>query len=150
MLCMQTRAELDALDLIPRETEADAILLALLSKSIVLAESIVLLVSSGFDDEAFGLCRTCVEIELTIRYMTNSDTIERCRRYHRYFARVQQDFARLYKRYFPHANYDPRPDADEMAQLASAYKDLNHWSDPNHRLKYFAGEPDTFDFHPDG
>jgi len=77
-LMVATRTFLNGRDLIPRRTTADSILLALLSKSIVLTEAIVILVSNGNHDEAFGLCRTCIEIQLTIRYLTNADTVKRC------------------------------------------------------------------------
>jgi hypothetical protein len=70
-LMRETRAYLDDLRIIPRRTSAaDSILLALLSKAIVLTEAIVLLASQGYGDEAFGLCRTCIEIQLTVRYLT--------------------------------------------------------------------------------
>jgi hypothetical protein len=50
-----------------RRSFTDAVLLALVSKSIVLTEPIVQLVSNGFHGETFGLCRTCLELELTVR-----------------------------------------------------------------------------------
>jgi hypothetical protein len=56
---METRKYSDGLGLISRKSsKPDSLVLALVSNSIVLAESIVLLVSDGFCDEAFGLCRT--------------------------------------------------------------------------------------------
>jgi hypothetical protein len=70
-LMLDIREGLDSLTLIPRRGRADIALLGLLSKSIVVAEAIVSLVANKFEDEAYGLCRTAVEIELTIRYLTN-------------------------------------------------------------------------------
>jgi len=76
-LMVETRAFLNGLDLIPRSTSADPVLLGLLSKSIVLTEAIIALVCHGKHDEAFGLCRTCIEIQLTIRYLTNAKTVSK-------------------------------------------------------------------------
>jgi hypothetical protein len=54
LLMTKTREYLNALQLIPRKNAVDPVILGLLSKSIVLTESIVLLVANGFHDEAFG------------------------------------------------------------------------------------------------
>jgi hypothetical protein len=100
-LMVETRVFLNGLDLIPRRTAADPILLALLSKLIVLTEAIVILVCHGNHDEAFGLCRTCIEIQLTVRYLTNADTVKRCERYLLYFAKYTTEWAKLYRKYYP-------------------------------------------------
>ena len=135
--------------LIPRQTSfADAVLLALVSKSIVLAEAIVLLVANGFQDEAFGLCRTCLELELTVRYLTNADTLSRCERYARYFSKVNEGWVKITKKHYPDMSLTVRADAAELAELASNYKDPHRWSE--HNLKYFASEPDSFEKRDDG
>jgi hypothetical protein len=61
-LMHETRTYLEKLRSHPREGRTDSILLGLLSKSIVLTEAILVLVLQRFNDEAFGLCRSCVEI----------------------------------------------------------------------------------------
>jgi Family of unknown function (DUF5677) len=148
-LIEETRAYLDGLGLIPRETSStDSVLLALVSKSVTLTEAIVLLVSNGFHDEAFGLCRTCLEVELTVRYLTNTDTVSRCTRYARYFAKVNEGWVKITKRFYPDMTVKMRPDAAELAGLASNYKDPHRWSE--HNLKYFASEPDSFEKREDG
>src|SRR5271155_6014781 len=86
-LMQQVREFIGELRLIPRRNYADSVLLGLLSKSVVTAEAIALLSSNGHSDEAFGLCRTSVEIELIIRYLTNTDTIARCERYVMHFSK---------------------------------------------------------------
>jgi len=145
----ETRTYLDGLGLIPRQTShADAVLLALLSKSIVLTEAIVLLVSNGFHDEAFGPCRTCLEVELTIRYLTNADTISRCQRYARYFSKVNAGWVNVMRKYYPDMSLRVRADAGQLADLASEYKDPHRWSE--HNLGYFASEPDSFEKREDG
>jgi hypothetical protein len=148
-LIAETRKYLDGLGLIPLQTSfADPVLLALVSKSIVLTEAIVLLVSNGFNDEAFGLCRTCLELELTVRYLTNADTLTRCERYAKYFSKVNEGWVKITKKYYPDLSLRVRADAAELAEVASNYKDPHRWSE--HNLKYFASEPDSFEKREDG
>lgn len=150
-LMTATRAFLNGLELIPRETSAtDAILLALVSKSVVLTEAIVCLISNGFADEAFGLSRTSVELQLTIRYLTNNDTISRCRRYFLYYAKDKSEWFRLINRYYPGLNPKKRSDAKELEQLASAYRSPHKWAECPNGVKDFASEPDSFEKRDDG
>lgn len=147
----ETKAFLDGLDLIPRRTSgADSILLALLSKSIILTEAILTLASEGYGDEAFGLCRTCIEIQLTIRYLTNADTAQRANQYLQYFAKANAEWFRLVCKYYPDLKVGPRDDAAELEKLAEKYPDPNRWSKQGHGLKYFAAETDTWEKHDDG
>lgn len=150
-LMRETRKYLDDLRIIPRRTSAaDSILLALLSKAIVLTEAIVLLASQGYGDEAFGLCRTCIEIQLTVRYLTNSDTVQRSNQYHRYFAKANAEWSRLISKYYPGLKLKPRSDATELEELAKKYPDPNRWSKQGEGLKYFAMETDAFEKREDG
>jgi hypothetical protein len=148
-LLIETRKYLDGLGLIPRKSsKPDPVLLALVSKSIVLAESIVLLVSNGFYDEAFGLCRTLLELELTVRYLTNADTVSRCERYVEYFAKVNEGWMNIATKYYPNMGLGVRADAAELGELAKNYKSPHRWSE--HEIKYFASEPDAFEKKEDG
>lgn len=150
-LMAATRSCLGDLELIPRQTSpADATLLALLSKSIVLTEAIALLVQGGYGDEALGLCRTAVEVRLIVRYLTNSDTAKRSWRYQEYFAKANLEWQRLIKKYYPDLTLEPRADAEAIEKLAAKYPDPNKWSAENHGLKYFAMEPSSFESREDG
>lgn len=150
-LMQETRTYLDDLRIIPRSTSAaDSILLALLSKARVLTEAIVLLASQGYGDEAFGLCRTCIEIQLTVRYLTNSDTVQRSNRYHRYFAKANAEWSRLINKYYPGLKPSLRGDATELEDLARKYPDSNRWSKQGEGLKFFAMEADAFERREDG
>jgi hypothetical protein len=148
----ETRNFLDGLALIPRQTPlyVDSILLALLSKSIVLTEAIVTLASGGFGDEAFGLCRTCIEVQLTVRYLTNADTAQRTRQYHDYFAKTIEEWTRLISKYYPGLKPKSRDDAVELQKLAEKYPDPNKWSKQGQGLRYFATEFDTSEKRDDG
>jgi len=149
-LMVQTRAFLNGLDLIPRSTSsADAILLGLISKSIVLTEAIVVLVRHGNHDEAFGLCRTCIEIQLTIRYLTNADTAKRGDRYLGYFAKNVTDWAKLYRKCYPNQALKQRSDAEELEKSASEYRSSHKWHEEG-GIKDFASEADPFEKAADG
>lgn len=150
-LMEETRAFLNGLQIIPRKTSAaDATLLALLSKAIVLTEAIVLLASEGYGDEAFALCRTCIEIQLTVRYLTNSDTVQRSNQYFRYFAKANAEWSKLINKYYPGLKLKPRGDAAELEELARKYPDPNKWSKQGEGLKFFAMEADSFERREDG
>jgi hypothetical protein len=148
-LMSNTRHFLNGLGLIPRTAHvADPVLLGLLSKSIVLTEAILTLVEKGFFDEAFGLCRTSVEIGLIVRYLTNTDTFMRSRRYAHYFAKVKTKWVELYKRYYPGREVRLGTDAAELERVAAEYRSPHKWSE--HELKDFASEPDSFEKRDDG
>jgi hypothetical protein len=142
---------LNGLNLIPRQSSpTDSILLALISKSIVLVNAIVVLVANDFADEAFGLCRTCIEIELTVRYLTNKDTVERCSRYFYYFSKDKTEWFRLIQKYFPEVNQQRRHDQDWIEKLATSYKSPHKWHNCPNGLKDFSSEIDEHETNEDG
>jgi hypothetical protein len=148
-LMLETRDALNNLSLIPRRGDSDIALLALLSKSIVVAEAIVSLVSNGFEDEAYGLCRTAVEIELTVRYLTNKDSPARCARYINFFAKDKTEWDKLIIKYYPGMVVNSER-AGDLERLAAAYRNPHRWSECPDGLKGFAAEPDTHETRPDG
>jgi Family of unknown function (DUF5677) len=150
-LMTSTRTLLEGLQLVPRTgSVTDAVLLALLSKSIVVTEAVVCLLSNGFTDEALGLSRTGMEIEQTVRYMTNKNTVERCERYYNFFAKDKTEWWKLLGTYYPDANFIPNNDMPRIEKMALAYKSPHSWSGVAEGLKGLAKEPDTQDFFEDG
>jgi hypothetical protein len=150
-LMTSTRTLLEGLRLIPRTgSAADAVLLALVSKSIVVTEAVVCLLSNGFTDEALGLSRTCMEIEQTVRYMTNEKTVERCERYYNFFAKDKTEWLKLLHTYYPDTDFVPISDMSHIEKLATAYKRRHTWSAEPEGLKGLALEPDTQDLKEDG
>jgi len=150
-LMLEVRNFLDGLRVIPRRDSAtDSVLLGLLSKSVVLTEAIVCLVKNGFDDEAYGVCRSSIEVQLTVRYITNKDTISRGRRYFLYFTKDKSDWLRLIKKYYPALATKQYSDAAEIEKLSQAYKSPHRWSEAPNGVKDFASEPDTFNIHENG
>lgn len=144
-----TREYLDNLALIPRNRDADIVLLALLSKSIVTTEAIVSLVSNGFDEEAYGVCRTCLEIQLTVRYLTNKESGARCSRFLRFFTRNKIDWFHLIAKYYP-SMQPTKQKAATYRELAQSYPDPHKWAEGRKSLKAFASEPDGFETRNDG
>ena len=147
----ETRKYLDDLELIPRSSnvDVDVVLLALLSKSIVVAEATLCLVANGFTDEAFGLCRTAVEIGLTVRYLTNKDTAARCKRFIEFYAKDVTEWNKLIAKYYPDMK-PARVNDEAMKRLADAYKSPHKWSECPDGVKGFASEPDSFEVREDG
>lgn len=149
LLMKATRHYLDGLALIPRNRDADIVLLALLSKSIVTTEAVTSLVLSGFDDEAYGLCRTCLEIQLTVRYLTNKEADARCSRFLRFFTRNKSDWFDLIAKYYP-SMQPTKQKAATYRKLAQSYRDPHKWAEGRKSLKAFASEPDGFETRNDG
>jgi hypothetical protein len=86
-------------------------------------------VKNNFGDEAYGLCRSCVELQLTVRYLTNKDAINRTNRYFRYYAKDKSDWFRLIKKYGFDGNLPIHPDKDHIEQIAATYKSPHKWSE---------------------
>lgn len=83
----------------PRSGNAvDHVVLALVSKSLRVADAVMHLVRAGYSDEAFGLTRTLVEIALNLRYITNRSSDYRARRFIAYGAKWKLELARRYAR----------------------------------------------------
>src|SRR5207249_1949096 len=79
----------------------DAVLLALLSKTIRTGEAACLLIEHGFGDEAFGLSRTMVELALFARYIVNDpDPDKRSEQYIRYFAKDHETWTKMIQKYY--------------------------------------------------
>ena len=142
-LLEETTSQLNQLGIVARtRNDPDAVLLALLSKSIILSRAVVTLAEAGFGDEAFGLCRTSVEISFIIRYLTNKDTHARCRRYTNYFARTVTDWQKIGSKYYPERSNGPRIDQPHIDALAAAYPDQHKWTDGK-TVRAFAEEDDV-------
>jgi Family of unknown function (DUF5677) len=77
----EAEAAIAAVGVIPRRfhfNKFDTIALAILSKAFSVARACLLLIESGFEDEAFGLCRSIVECAWSLRYLTQeSEQIEK-------------------------------------------------------------------------
>jgi Family of unknown function (DUF5677) len=65
----------------------DRVVLALVSKSVNVAQGVVSLIDAGLPEEAFGLSRTLVEIALSLRFVTNRDSERRAKRFAHYSAK---------------------------------------------------------------
>ena len=89
-----------------------------------------------------GLCRTCIEIELVVRYLTLKDTDKRCMRFLNYYSKDKTEWFRLNNKYFPESPLKQRADMKELLELASAYPSAHKWSDVPEGLKGMAAEPD--------
>ena len=143
-LMKDTTTYLDDLRLIPRSHSlSDIVLLALLSKSITVTDAVVCLLTNGFTEEAMGLSRTCMEIQLVVRYLTNKETDKRCSRFMHYAAKDKIEYFRLSRKHYPEAALKERSDQKELEKLASAYRSPSKWSEDPDGLKGMAAEPPT-------
>jgi hypothetical protein len=141
---------LNELELYPRGRGVylDAVVLAILSKSIRVGEAICLLVEHEFHSEAFALSRTMLELALFARYISNVDPFKRSERFVKFFAKDREGWAKLISKYYPAAVPDFHPDHAKMLEIAKQFGDPHRWSGKS--VRDLAMEDDTFETLPDG
>ena len=61
------------------------------------------LVANGFDDEAFGLSRTMLEIAISARYIVNESSDWLANRYVKYFAKDHENWTNMITKHYPNA-----------------------------------------------
>jgi hypothetical protein len=119
--------------------------LALYSKCITVAEATLVLLDGGFNDEAFGMTRTLVDIFLTLRYIANKDTDERAKRYAQFAAKSGAVWAEVVQIYWPHK---AQPIGEQMQRIAATFPNPHSWSGKT--AKDMAWEPDTVEVDQSG
>ncbi len=113
----------------------------------------MVLSAAGLGDEAFGLCRTAVEIELAIRCSTNKDTESRCRRFSDYAARNYVDLERKYCIHISREGTSSPATFKEMEAVAKEFKNQHRWwpdGDKEGGVKLFAAELSTTELDDQG
>lgn len=138
----------DSSDVYPRGhgIYLDAVVLALVSKSIRVGDATCLLVENGFPDEAFGLSRTIMEIALSARHISNAESFSRSANFVKYYAKDHAEWTRLVAKYQPLAKPDFHPDHEKMLEIAKRFKDPHKWSGKT--VRELALEEDTFELDP--
>ncbi len=126
----------------PRDTvHTDLVLLAMLSKAIKVSDAVCHLVEGDFDEEAFGLTRTLIDLAFNLRYIVNKDTADRAKLYFNFYSRNSVQMAELAAEYYPGT---PLPANFEKTQnLAKSYKSPHQWAGSGMTAKIIALEPDT-------
>jgi hypothetical protein len=141
---------LNALELYPRGRGVflDAVVLAILSKSMRVGEAICLLVEYDFHSEAFALSRTMLELALFARYISNADSFKRSETFVKYVAKDHEAWTNLISKYYPAAVPNFHPDHAKMLEIAKQFKDPHKWSGKN--VRDLAMEDDAFETLPNG
>jgi Family of unknown function (DUF5677) len=78
----------------------DKVVLAHVSKALNVAQGVMVLIDTGFPEEAFGVSRTIVEIALNLRYITNRNSEQRAKRFVHYVARWKMELMRRSLKHF--------------------------------------------------
>src|ERR1035438_71141 len=94
---------LNDLELYPRGRGIflDAVVLAILSKSIRVGGAICLLVEQDFHSEAFALSRTMLELALYARYISNADSFNRSEMFVKFVAKDREGWSKVLSKYYP-------------------------------------------------
>lgn len=144
---------------------ADKVALALLSKAITVAESVLSLVEAGYPEEAFGLSRTLVEVALNLRFIANRDSERRATRFVHYYARWKMEQIRRTLKHYKGEHASGRqvpkytkaqlrkqvPDYRKLVKIAQKFPDKTSWTITRNRKASrggawrLANEPDPFE-----
>jgi hypothetical protein len=134
-----------------RETlHLDIVLLVLISKAIRVSQATCTLVEAGFCEEAFGLSRTLVDIFLTIRYISNKDSLDRAEKFVKFWSKDYTEWIKLIGKYYSKTSFTPPPHHEEMIQLAQGYPSPHKWTGLGDQTRQMAAEPSAFESSPTG
>jgi len=126
------------------------VILALLSKALTVGRAVCSLVEAGFPGEAFGLSRTLIEIFLTVRYISTTDTEERAKKFAEYFAKAHEGWMKIIQKYYPAAVIPGSKDHQRYLEVARTYPLANEWTGVRGQARMMALEPDTYEFDANG
>lgn len=130
----------------PRNTvHTDLVFLALLSKSIRVAEMICALVKCGFGEEAFGATRTLLDLLITIRFIANKRTEHRAERFFKFLAKDTVSWLGIIQTHYPGKPLPPMPDLPKVLQTASTYPEPHRWAGKGMTALALAMEPSAWE-----
>ncbi len=119
--------------------------LALYSKCLTVAEATLILIESGFSDEAFGMTRTIIDISFTMHYLANKDSEERAKLFYQFHAKNVKDITSVVQAYWPQLLHRDAASWQPSVDLAK-YRRPHSWS--GKPLKDMALEPHTGELDP--
>lgn len=128
----------------------DIVVLALLSKSLIVGKAVCKLVERGFYEEAFGLTRTIVDLYFTIRYITNRDCEERAQQFTYFFAKDREGWTAIIQKYYPSAQIKRREYPVQILEKAKEYKHPHKWTGLGDQTRQMAMEDDTHELDQSG
>jgi hypothetical protein len=135
---------LNDMEMIPATSAfRNAVLLALLSRSISVGKAVCSLVERNFPAEAFALSRTLIEIYFCVRYIRNRDTEARAETYVGYHARVRKEWRDIILKYYPKTAPSSIKLDDEVLEIAMGFKNKAHWTGHGGQARLMALEADT-------
>jgi hypothetical protein len=138
----RTRRMVDKRGYYPRDTvHTDTVLLALLSKGICVSEAICHLVEGGYQEEAFGLLRTLLDLAFNLRFIVNKDIDERAKLYYNFYSQSTLHWVKVADEYYP--GMPKPPEMPKIQNVAMQYKSPHHWAGQHMTAKAIAMEPDT-------
>ncbi len=144
---LRIRSLLDSRGYYPRlGVYADSVFLSLFSKSIRVSETICALVGDGFNEEAFGMTRTLLDLLITVRFIANKKTERRAERFFNFLARDTVSWLGIIQTHYPGKPLPPMPDLPKILKTASTYPDPHRWAGSGMSAYTLAMEPSTWEF----
>jgi hypothetical protein len=126
------------------------VILPFFSKALTLGRAVCALVDAGFPAEAFGLSRTLVEMYLSVRYMSNTDTDARITSYVEFGTRVHQEWGAIAAKHLPNKTLRLPAWHGEALRIAKKFPSKHQWTGIGGQVKAMAIEEDTRELGEDG
>jgi hypothetical protein len=121
------------------------VFLALLSKSIRVSEATCALVKCGFDEEAFGVSRTLLDLLITVRFIANKKTEHRAERFFKFLAKDTEAWLGIIQTHYPGKPLPAMPDLPKVLQTASTYPEPHKWAGKGMTAYTLAMEPSSWE-----
>jgi hypothetical protein len=121
------------------------VLLGLISKSLTVARGVCVLVDAGLPGEAFGLCRTMIDIYFTVRYVGNKDTEGRARRFAEFYTKDHAAWTKIVQKYYPSATIRDSESHKYAMEKAKSYPNAHQWTGMGDQTRQMAVEEDSFE-----
>jgi uncharacterized protein DUF5677 len=129
-----------------RNSYRSIIVLGLVSKALTVARAVCALVKAGFPGEGFGLSRTLIDICFTLRYISNSDTEARAKKFAQFYAKDHEGWTRIIQKFYPATAIEDTEFHRDALDMARNYKNAHQWTGMGDQTRQMALEPDTYEF----
>jgi hypothetical protein len=87
-----------------------------------------------------------MDICFTLRYISNSDTEARAKKFAEFYAKDHEGWARIIQKFYPATAIQDSEYHQHALELAKSYKNAHQWTGMGDQTRQMALEPDTYEF----
>ncbi len=147
-LVLKVQQMLEELEIHPRRNSSlDLVLAALLNRTINTHRSLCSLCDYRQGADAYVLARVIVEIWIVVRWITNTESEERARKFGLFEGKLIQHASETLKKHSPTLQIPQHPEHDFIAEAAAKYRNHVYWAGT---VRELAEEQDQHEIAPTG